>query len=35
MRCFDRLGAVKNHLTLTAMGLSGDLPVQAQRHRSD
>ncbi|UTW11007.1 FAD-dependent oxidoreductase [Marinobacterium rhizophilum] len=35
MRCFDRLGAVKNHLALIAMGLSGDLPARAQRHCGD
>ncbi len=35
MRCFDRLGAIKNHLALMAMGLSGDLPARARRHCGD
>ncbi|WP_020682447.1 FAD-dependent monooxygenase [Marinobacterium rhizophilum] len=35
MQCFDRLGVVKNHLALAAMGLSGELPARARRHCSD
>ncbi len=35
MNCFDRLGAVKNHLTLAAMGLSGDIPALARRRYDD
>nr|WP_102136293.1 FAD-dependent monooxygenase [Marinobacterium profundum] len=35
MQCFDRLGAVKNHLALVAMGLSGELPARARRPCGD
>lgn len=31
MNCFNRLPALKNHLVLRAMGLSGDLPSLARR----
>ncbi|MFC6670881.1 FAD-dependent monooxygenase [Marinobacterium aestuariivivens] len=35
MSCLDRLGPVKNHLVLAAMGLAGDLPARAHRPVGD